>query len=462
VRPTFVTPPEYQIRLDQVLVSGLGMVYRDMTVTPPLTVPLNGLDLDLQGLMLPVPEKPSPVRFNAIMTAGRVPIEGRDGNALERFLFQELTASGHITPGPNPDGWIKAGIKGFEMRALSGLARRKGIQIRNGLMDVGVDVRLKPSRQAGTHVKLAFTDLSLRDSSDGIVAKVLLLPVSLDAAIYMLQGLDGTFRLNVPFTMDLDTLSPKQLNTAIVGATAAVLGKAIATSPVKLLAGTGKLVSGTGRLLTGNAKPKPATEPVEYDPLELIYEPGALALNNALRIQIDILAKRMRRDRHLVVTVRHQFGLGDLIVAERLANPSPQDSAELLNQLQHLKTQMQRQRVDLTSRAQAAYGAGDVAIGHELSQELAEQDNKLGLLEQACDNLLESLGPGSAQLERRRTREAALSLARARLLAVRDALYRADIKDIENRLTITQPSFATPDDNQPGRIVLTTSRRTVK
>ena len=118
--------------------------------------------------------------------------------------------------GTAPEGWIKAGIKGFELRALRGMADRNGIQIRNGVADIGVDMRLRPSRKAPTTIKIALSDLSIRDSSDGIIQNVFTLPVSLDAAIYMLQGFDGSIRLSVPFTLDLKTLSPKNMNARII------------------------------------------------------------------------------------------------------------------------------------------------------------------------------------------------------------------------------------------------------
>jgi hypothetical protein len=458
-RSTLETPPAYRLTLDQLLISGLDFEYRDTTVTPPTYLPLNGLDLDLRGLELPVPAQASPVRFNTIMTAGRVPISNHDGSITERYLMQELTASGHLTPGKSPAGWIKMGIRGFEIRALRGMADRKGIQIREGVMDLGVDVRVQPSRTARTTVKLALSDLSVRDSTDGVIQQVLLLPVSLDVAIHMLQDLDGSLRVNIPFTLDLDTLSPGQLNAAVIGATAAVLGKAIATSPVKLVTGTSKLVTETGRLLTGQTQPKEAPAPVEYEPLELVFEPGAVVLNQALQVQVDILAKRLRKNRHLSITVRHQFGIGDLILADRLANPSAEDNDELLHQLRSLKHQMSRQRVDLASRTRAAYAAGDLLAGSQRSYELGELDNKLGMLEVALDKFLERLGPGSAYIARSRARDASLSLARVRLSALRDALRKAGIKDIENRLQLTQPSYVTPEDNQPGRVTIEFTER---
>lgn len=453
-RPTSEDPAAYRVRLDQLLISGLDFEYRDNAVTPPTYLPLNGLDLDLRALVYPVPPQARPVRFNTIMTAGRVPITNRDGSVTERFLMQELTASGHVTPGAIPAGWIKMGIRGFEMRALRGIADHKGIQIRQGIMDLGVDVRLRPSRTARTTVKLTLSDLSVRDSSDGAIAKVLLLPVSLDAAIHMLQDIDGSLRVTVPFTLDLDTLSPEQLDAAVLGATATVLGKAIATSPVKLVTGTSRLVTDTSRFLTGQTGPKEAPKPVEHEPLELIFEPGATVLNNALQLQMTLLAKRLKKNKRLSMIVRHQFGIGDLLVADRLANPSLEDNQELLGQLYFLTDQASRERVDLASRTRAAYAAGDMLAGSQLSQELAELDGRLGLLELSLDNFLDRLGPGSAHIARRRTRDAALSGARARLASVRDALYGAGIKNIESRLQITQPSFVTPEDNQPGRVTI--------
>jgi hypothetical protein len=447
-------PADYRVSLGQFLISGLDLVYRDSTVQPHFNLPLNGLDLDVRNVTAPWSVASGPVRLNAMMTSGEITLKGKTGATDQRPLFHEFVLTGYILPGDNPEGWIKAGLKDLDLRSLQGLAGRQGVQIHNGVLDTKVDVRILPTGKAPVQIQVVLDDLSLTESDEGFLQKALSLSMPVDIAVHMLEGVDGSLRLSLPLTLDRNGVSAAQIRNAVVGTATVVIGRAIATSPVKIVTGAGRLATQTGRFLTGTSK-KQASRPQDLAPIVIDYAPGAIMLDEHQMAQLEQAGTLMRKNRHLNVTVRHQLGTQDILAVERLANPSSEDREALLAQLRYMRSQADRQRADLAAQTEAIYAASDLIRSRTLSGELMQLDEHLGMLNGAIDYVLEMMGPNIAHHTRRRTRQGALGLARARLLTVRDTLLQNGIQKIETRLKITQPSFLVPEGEQPSQITLT-------
>ena len=73
-----------------------------------------------------------------------------------RELFAQISGTGRMTLYPQPDGWTKTSITGFELAALRGVAARQGVTLTRGIFDGNIDTRFRgdgtgkvPDHQAG-------------------------------------------------------------------------------------------------------------------------------------------------------------------------------------------------------------------------------------------------------------------------------------------------------------------------
>jgi hypothetical protein len=69
------------------------------------------------------------------------------------------------------------------------------------------------------------------------------------------------------------------------------------------------------------------------------------------------------------------------------------------------------------------------------------------------------LRPGAERRADRRTRDAAIEIARLRLEAARGELLRSHVRQMPARLDVRRPRFGAVEGDEPGRIVLTLRRR---
>ncbi len=422
--PLSVHQPD--VTIDQILVSGLDVRYLDDTVEPPVVIPLNDFDFEWRGFSTRALTQAVPMQFNALLSAGDVPIAvGRapsssDPNVTvpvyeQMPLLQEVTATGRLTLGPRPQGWIKAGVNGLELRALRGLAQKSGVSIGNGVLDASLDVRIKPDGKAPTTLGLVFSDLSLSESSEAPLSKLLHLTAPLDVVLFAIKDLDGALRLKPHFVLDRQGLSRKQISEAVFGAVGALVTKAFVTSPFKPATAVGGLL-GIGR-----------QEDKQIAPITLTYEPGTLVLSEEQRYGLDEIIKQLKKDPKLSVTIRHTLGAADLKVAERLANPSLPDRKQLIHELQQRQRDLLARRSVLLDEAETAYGLDNTQTAQDYTEELIALHERLGLLERSLDNLLETLRPSTDVSQKRRTREGAIALGQARLNILEQTLAAAGI-----------------------------------
>ncbi|NQV33532.1 MAG: DUF748 domain-containing protein, partial [Phycisphaeraceae bacterium] len=284
----------FNLRLDQFVASGLDFTFTDETITPALDIPLTGMDIELRGLSTRPGIKP--IHLNAIVSAGKISLPLRrqktakqgDPNTPssptheEIRLFQEVTVMARVTPGPQPAGWIKAGLSGLELRHLSNAAQAYGIIIQDGVLDASVDVRLKGTGKARVKTRLILSDLNLDESKDGPLTKGLKLPAPLDTTLFILRGADGTIRLPLDFPVTDKGVSSSQITAAAIGSASTVIAKVIAGSPLRA-------VSGVTRLL-GGGQDKEMAPPQET---VLSYAGGALELSPDERVILDTLVQQI-------------------------------------------------------------------------------------------------------------------------------------------------------------------------
>ncbi|NQV33557.1 MAG: hypothetical protein HQ515_12770, partial [Phycisphaeraceae bacterium] len=269
------------------------------------------------------------------------------------------------------------------------------------------------------------------------------LPAPLDTTLFILRGADGTIRLPLDFPVTDKGMSSSQITAAAIGSASTVIAKVIAGSPLRA-------VSGVTRLL-GGGQDKEMAPPQET---VLSYAGGALELSPDERVILDTLVQQILKDSHAQMTIQHQLGSADLYYAERLVNPSQQESLELLNKLTQNKQHLLAERARLLVKARAAYATSGPAQVSAVTERLNATSRQLGLTETALDTLLDTLRSGADHAKRRRTREGALAIAQARLTTLNDVLAQNTIKDFDRRIRISAPSFARSDEFDEGRITV--------
>ncbi len=452
---TDANTPGVELRLDQLVISGLDLSYTDTDVQPPTVIPLKGLDFEMNGFTTETLEKPKPLRFNLILTAGKVDLPSgtkSDPNRITALpqgqLFQEISATGRLMQGPQPTGWIKGGVSGLELRGLAGMAAQEEIVIKNGVLDMGLDVRLKDNGRAATAAQWVLSDLSISESERGFLSKLFKLPAPLPTVLFILKDGQGAIRIPTRFSVPKDGLSQGQIVTAATGAAGAVIARAVAQSPTRML----KLTTG---LLGGSDKESSTT----FDPVILPFDDGRIALSTVQRIRLEDLFKQLAKDKKLQLTLRHQIGAGDIQQAEALVNPSEQDKLALIERLTHTKTNLLQQRRHLLNEAQATYANGGMAETFQAREALNAINTQLGRIEQSLDQILEMMRPGTDYAAQRRTRQAAIAMGKARLMALYSRFLAQELSD---RVKIAQPTFTSPQDNALGTITISLSRKITK
>ena len=452
------------LRVDQFLVSGVDFHFVDNTVDPPMVIPMKGLDVEVRGFTTPGATARGPMRFNIVAAAGEVPLQGKGRGVADasieasvedateslatenRILFQEMSATGRLTLYPHPDGWVKAGMSGLELANFGGLARQNGMTLRSGVFDASIDMRFHEDQPLSTRARLVFTDLSLTEPPDGFLARLLTLPVSLDTVLFILRDAGGSIRLPLSFKIDEQGVSRGQITQAAVGAAATLIASAVAGSPYR--------VAGTiGNILGGEKE-----EPSGTETYVVQYAAAVTTLSAEQAEELAAIAERLRRERGLSVTIRHQLGGGDIEAANSLVNLSSVDTRNLLAKLRKERGELQRLRDELAGQARAAHLAGSRRNALARTGRLQEVQVQLGLIERALDDLLETMRPGAEYAARRRTQDACVAIGKARMETLAALLRLGEIPEASGRVTFIPPRFVEADDPAGGSVTLTFTR----
>ncbi len=458
-----------EIRVDQVLVSGIDFLFEDLVSDPPMQVPLTELDLEVRGATTRALSEPLPIRFSAVMGSGKVELPSKankgmlvgavsdavavisgdevDSTSMEaRPFFEEIVLSGRLVFSPKLQGWVKAGISALELTNLRGPAAAAGMTLSDGLFDTGVTVRIKEDGTIDTNSRVRFTDLGLSEGPDGPIFRYLHLPAPLDVVLFVLRDENGALDLSVPVSLPGGEFSAVQATGAAVGALNSLIGNAIQGSAFRAAGALGGLVG-----LGGDE------EEVEDEATVVTFAPGGTVLDIEGRNALQPLLERLDDDDSLVLTLRHDVGGGDVTTTHARVNPSRQDTLDLLARLRRKRDTLTaaRQRVAAEARAALTSGLSDAA--EQLRSRVGAFDLELGFTEQALDRILELLRPGAERHGMRRTKEACVALGITRLLAVREALLTSGYPEIEKRLRLRRPRFGEPAGADGGQVSLSIS-----
>jgi hypothetical protein len=459
-------PPEKpagEIRIDKLLISGIDVTIEDRAVTPVTLIPLTGLDVEVSGLTNMALVENRPIRFSAIVNAGKVelpkPVKGggvvgavgdigamMGGKKIDttremevREVFSQIDANGKISLYPRPVGYVRSNVSGLELAALSGEAAAAGVTLNGGIFDGTVDARFLDDGTIDTNSKLVITDVSVAEPENGPISRHLALPAPLDSVIDVMQDADGA--ITIPVAVPIKQGEVKNIGGAATGAVASVIGAAVASAPAKVVGGVGNMVG-----LGGEAENAEGPEPVIIP-----FAPGYAGLSAEDQKAIDSLIVTLREEKTAQLTLRHELGGGDIARAEIRANPSSEASLAYARQLRARKMVMLEDRASLAGRARSDLATASLADAQTTLDQLRQLDLEIANTENALDELYDMQRPGADRQATRRMRSAALELGRLRLEAVKSAIL-AGVPQAVNRVNVTHPQFTEIEGDAGGQV----------
>lgn len=457
--PNFVTPygkpieakvappkPPAEMTIERLIVSGIDVNVEDRSIKPPLMIPLNSLEADIHGLSNMVMREPRPVRFN--ITAGAAKLPAAPGQP-PRAMFSEIVASGKLTLFPSPRGSVRSTVSGLEVISLKGPATAAKVTISDGVFDGHADLRFQDDGSLDVRSRFAFTDLRMSEPDNGFIRRVLKLPGPLDAMIILLEDDSGAITVPLNVTVRKGNVSSGQVAGAAVTALGSILATAVASAPLKLAGGAAEAV-GLDQVLGGGKKP---TGPQVAGAIDFFEGAGDTSSTSGITT-LQELIRRMRRDKTLEVTLRHELGGGDIARAAQRANPSLDAAAAMGARLRQTKAALLLQREQLAPAARAMIIADPAGGAAEAIAKLREVEAQLAVTEEALDRVYDLTMPGADRQAQRRTRSASLEIAEARLEAMKQMIIAAGIPDAENRVRVIKPQFTPTGGDAGGKVTM--------
>jgi hypothetical protein len=430
-----------EIRIARLLVSGVDCVMEDRTCDPPLIVPLTNLDLTVHDLSSRMADADRPFRFHLMIGAGKVPLPS--GTKTEqRELFSQIEASGMLSLYPWPKGWIKSSISSLELPAFGGEARRFSVGLTGGRLDSSADLRFGGDGSIQTQTKWSVTDLSLADGPEGPIKHWLNSGATLDRIIDALEDADGSITIPLDVPIRDGQISRGDINAAAVGAIGNVVVVALASAPLKAVNALGTMMG------AGDDK-----HPDKNHPIVLEIPAGQTELTADDLAELTQLARRLKKEPTLEMTLHHQLSAGDVARADELANPSAEDCRDLAYQLRLKKKDLTAARASVAAEVSGRLAWGRGAEVDAAVSRLRDIERALATTEDALDSVYGMLAPGADRQAARRTRAACVEIGRARCATVRQTLESLGVPDIE-RVKFSVVTALPVDGISNGRVVL--------
>ncbi len=292
--------PAHEIRVDKLTINGADLTFRDQVMVPPLVVPITGLDLEARDLSNLAPYEDKPFRFSLTASAGKAALPSLNKGAApdateQRELFAQATASGNLSLYPAPKGWAKSSLSALDLSGFRGVAHALGVTLNSGNFDTNTDLRFPGDGTTQTNTKIVFTDLSIDEPPNGPIQKALKLPITLDPAIGALQDPDGG--ITIPIAVQVAKGKIDGLGGQMVGAVASVILTAVASAPVKAV----NDIFGLGK------HGKDTIPPINFD-----FAGGDSVLSATDTASLSNVIEKLKKDKALEVTVKHELGNGDV------------------------------------------------------------------------------------------------------------------------------------------------------
>lgn len=463
-------PEGPELRIDHLGVFGLDFVYQDDSADPPMTLPLDGLELEVARFTTRAFEEPRPIRFLVSVTGGDAELPKRQAASSiltgllgavtdvvtggsdevelqERPIFEEIAVSGRVALYPHLVGRVRTSAAQVELTALRGAAKQSGIEIGDGVLDAGVTLDFHGAQGTDVEATFTFDSLQIDEPPGGPISSYLKLPAPLNTVIFTLK--DNENRIQIPLSTHVEEtgIGSGRLTRAIITALGSVIKDAIASAPFRV---TGTVTSALGldSLFGGS------DTPLEDLVATVDFAPGATALSPDGRRPLDGIVELLQDDEEVGVVLVHTFGEQDLERARTLANPTPEQTRALVARLRQQRAELTRERAIEGANARAILATGDPETVQQTVHQLQALDRELGRTELALDRALDLLRPGAERYADRRTRTAALEIGNLRLEAVRRALVQLLGPEAAERIETKRARFTDPVGDAGGRVTI--------
>lgn len=458
-------PPPMFVVLDEVVLSGLDVLAIDQSVEPAFVLPLTNLDARITGISSNIDRAGRVMRIDALLRAGGVRLPRRDPALGERggSIYEELRGIGSnivdlvtnrpepatlddrllwelvrveadvaLVPGPDgttrPVGRAHVQAVGVELAGFAGLAAQGGVELREGVAGLDLEVRLPERGGLGVELRLDLEDVAAKADFGSGFLQALRLETPLEELVARLTDNSGLIQVP-PIVLQLpperlpEGLNAKVLTDVVlpaIGFEAGVaVGKRLALHAGARVAEYVVHALNPLGLFMGSVR-RPPVLPA------LRFRPGDTALRPISREKVAAQAADLRGEDDVVLLV-HTFGVEDLLVLRRRAGVEAHDARGLVRLLEQQRAELRRARDDAAAAARAALLA-DARVAEERSEVARALERRLGELERAIDEVARVAGGEPDHDVALRLRELARRLAEARLARAQAALERAGVR----------------------------------
>lgn len=441
------------VRVDTLAISGIDFAFHDATATPPVDIPLTGLDVEVKGFTTRALREPVPIMFSASLNGGMVSLQERSkassvvtgllgamGRAVvggadrfkleQRPVFDEIAFAGRLQLAPRMQGWTRLDVGALELPALAGLVAGSGVEIGDGVLDSSVRVRFDGQGSTAVQSHAHFTDLSVSEPAGGPISTYLKLPAPLDAVLFALENEDAEHRIPLAFGIDSRGVSTSEIALSATAALGKLLTSALAAAPLRAAGTVTGLVGLTGGVAAAVV------------PAQLEFVAGDVALPQATAAAVAETLAHLEEAEGGVVVLEHTLGADDVPRAAAFGNPDPSDALAMATGLRKRAVELARARdlVAIKARTEVLTGVESRAT----VERLRAIDAELATVDVALGSVLEVLRPGAERRADARTRAACRSMGEQRLAAVRRAVLAASGEGMAGRIEVRRPKAEPP------------------
>ena len=478
-----------EIRIDEIVVSGVRFGFVSELSTPPLEIPITDLELLIQRYSTRAFEQARPIDFRLVVSGGELDFKKRDERGIvggliggvvdvvrpgdrpveteKRPAWDEIAVSGQLVLHPKPKGWVRLGVSTLELQTFMAEAARSGVEISDGTLDTDVEVRL---RDDGVSVNsdTTLSWLSVTEPPNGPITSYLKLPAPLDSVLYLLRDEHGQQRLPINFQVEGDQVSTKQVTEVATRTLLRLITEAVKGAPMRIVSGTldaaqlSKLPGVsylTDPASVGKAFTKDDTPAYTGDSVVIECAPGVATLPPDARARLEPLFQMMRADDTITLVAEHRLGRDDIEQLRRSSTPTAQECADLATRLRLRRRELAGRRDAAAAEARARFAIGRPVDAEPLLDTMRVLERETSDVEDALDRALEAAGRATGRVADHRIRAACLGLADLRVADAHEVLLEAGVKGMANRFEIKRVRGALREEGKTGSIVVTPHRK---
>ena len=457
--------PKMRVEIEELLVSGIAWRFEDTTVEPVLALPLEDIDLVVEGISTLALEQRLPIEFRLDALADRVDLPERvqgdsllsgvlsataravigseDEGALEqRAWFDEVSVRGRLELHPHLRGFVRTDFRDVELLAFRGAALASGVEIGDGVMNSRVDVRFLGDEGMALESQTQFRSLSMSEPPDGPISAYLKLPAPLDTVLFLLRNEDGEQDLPVDFRLGPEGVSTTEIAKTASATLLTLITDAISAAPFRV---TGSLVEMVDVLGLGEGEAGPVLEEQRLEFVAGQLAPPAERLGGLREFAITARREEAR------IRLEHSPGTEDAALAARLANPDRESLIRLSEDFRQQRDALADEHARLQAQCRLQLAVGDQTAADRTTEELRALQRERLQTEDALDRVLERLRPGAERRADRNAEQMLRALGDARLAALREFLIQAGLSPDGIRVRRAPPRVA--EDAGPGSTV---------